>query len=179
MNLSLLNSLCYTAGWFWCVLCGIYGQPLVAASGGVVLIIFQLYYAKNKDRIIYIQDVLLVIFSLPLGAMQEMLFIQTNLVRYVNSNNCLPPIWIILLYPQFSLLLNHSLKLIKKSYIISFLFGFLGAPLSYMAGISLGGLSFLHPLSETWMWIGFSWGIFLCILANIANRIASSTRQLE
>jgi predicted DCC family thiol-disulfide oxidoreductase YuxK len=176
MNLSLLNSLCYTAGWFWCVLFGIHGQSMIAAVGAVFLILFQLYCTKIKDTALYIQDVLLVIFSVPLGTLLEIFFIQTNLVHYINTTN-MPPIWIVLLYPLFSLLLNHSLKIIKKSYLASFLFGFLGAPLSYIAGISLGGLTFPYPVLKTWIMIGICWGLFLCLLAKIANIVEKATEE--
>lgn len=175
MNLSLLNSLCYTAGWFWCVLFGIHGHPILGAIGAVFLILFQLYCTKIKDIGLYIQDLLLVIFSVPLGALLEMLFIQTNLIHYANTTKMLPPIWIVFLYPLFSLLLNHSLKIIKKNYLISFLFGFLGAPLSYIAGNSLGGLTFPYPLLQTWIMIGICWGLYLCLLTKIANIVEKAT----
>lgn len=177
MNLSLLNSLCYTVGWFWCVLFGIHGQSIVATIGAVFLILFQLYCTKIKDIALYIQDVLLIIFSIPLGALLEIFFIQMNLIEYATTSKMLPPIWIVLLYPLFSLLLNHSLKIIKKNYLTSFLFGFLGAPLSYVAGISLGGLTFPYPLLQTWIMIGICWGLFLCLLAKIANSVEKATAE--
>ncbi len=177
MNLSLLNSLCYTMGWFWCVLFGIHGQSIVATIGAVFLILFQLYCTKIKDIALYIQDVLLVIFSVLLGFILEIFFIQTNLIHYANTTKMLPPIWIISLYPLFSLLLNHSLKIIKKNYLVSFLFGFLGAPLSYIAGISLGGLTFPYPLIQAWIMIGICWGLFLCLLNKIASIVEKATAQ--
>ena len=177
MNLTLLNSLCYTAGWFWCVLFGIHGQPLLAIIGAVVLILFQLYYTKSKNLALYIQDVLLVVFSFPLGVLLELFFIQTNLIHYGNTSKMLAPIWIIFLYPLFSLLINHSLKILKKNYLASFLFGFLGAPLSYIAGISLGGLTFPYPLLQTWIMIGICWGLFLCLLGKIANIFEKATAE--
>ncbi len=177
MNLSLLNSLCYTTGWFWCVLFGIHGQSILATIGAVFLILFQLYCTKIKDIALYIQDVLLVIFSVSLGALLEIFFIQTNLIHYANTRNMFPPIWIIFLYPLFSLLLNHSLKMIKKNYLASFLFGFIGAPLSYIAGISLGGLTFPYPLLTTWIITGICWGLFLCLLTKIANIVEKATAE--
>jgi predicted DCC family thiol-disulfide oxidoreductase YuxK len=177
MNLSLLNSLCYTAGWFWCVFFGVRGQSMVAIIGAIFLILFQLYCVKIKDVSLYIQDVLLVIFSSPLGALLEMFFIQTNFIHYTNTTKILPPVWIIFLYPLFSLLLNHSLKIIKKNYLISFLLGFLGAPLSYIAGISLGGLTFPHPILQTWIVIGICWGLFFCLLVKIASVIEKATAE--
>ncbi len=174
MNLSVLNSLCYTVGWFWCVFFGIHDQPILVTIGAVFLILLQLYCTKIKDIGLYIQDLLLVIFSVPLGIFLEMFFIQTNLIHYANST-LLPPIWIVSLYPLFSLLLNHSLNIIKKNNLASFLIGFLGAPLSYMAGISLGGLIFPHPLIQTWIIIGICWGLFLSLLTKIANLIEKAT----
>lgn len=177
MNLSLLNSLCYITGWFWCVLFGIHGQSIVATIGAAFLILFPLYCTKIKDVALYIQDVLLVIFSVPLGVLLELFFIQTNLIHYAHTTKMLPPIWIVLLYPLFSLLFNHSLKIIKKNYLASFLFGFLGAPLSYIAGISLGGLTFSYSLLPTWLMIGTSWGLFLCLLNKIANIVERATAE--
>lgn len=177
MNLSLLNSLCYTIGWFWCVLFGIHDQSILATIGAVFLILFQLYCTKIKDIALYIQDVLLVIFSVPLGALLEMFLIQTSFIYYANTTGMLPPIWIVFLYPLFSLLLNHSLKIIKKNYLVSFLLGFLGAPLSYIAGNSLGGLTFPYPLLQTWILIGICWGLFLCLLTKIAIIVEKATAE--
>lgn len=176
MNLSLFNSLCYTAGWLWCVYWGIHGHTAIAASGAIFLILVQLYCIKQKDNILYMQDLLLVFFSIPLGFLLEMVFIHTDLIRYVNSKN-FPPIWIILLYPLFSLLISHSFNEIKRNYFILFLFGFFGAPLSYISGHSLGGLFFSYPFALTWILLGICWGGFLCLLAKVANQIEKATRE--
>jgi len=177
MNLSLINSLCYLAGWFWCVLLGIQDQSILAVIGAVFLILFQLYCTKLKNIGLYIQDLLLVIFSIPLGTLLETFFIQTNLIHYTGSSTMLPPIWIVFLYPLFSLLLNHSLEFIKKIYLLSFLLGFLGAPLSYISGIYLGGLTFPHPILNTWIMIGICWGLFLSLLTKIANGVEKAAAE--
>ena len=177
MNLLLLNSFCYTTGWFWCVLFGIHNHSILAAIGAVCLILLQLYCTKIKDIALYIQDVLLVVFFVPLGAVLEMFFIQTKFIHYTNSTGIFPPIWIVVLYPLFSLLLNHSLKIIKKKYLASFLVGCLGAPLSYIAGSSLGGLTFSYSLLPTWIVIGICWGFFLCLLTKIANIVEKATAE--
>jgi predicted DCC family thiol-disulfide oxidoreductase YuxK len=177
MNLSLLNSLCYTVGWFWCVLFGIHSHPIVAVIGAFILVVFQLYCTKKTNTALYIQDLLLVVFSIPLGIILEMFFIQTTIIHYTNNTRAFPPIWIICLYPLFSLLINHSLTIFKSNYWIPFLFGFLGAPLSYIAGSSLGGLTFHYPLIATWIMIGISWGLFLSLLTKIANIVEKAARE--
>lgn len=178
MNLSLINSLCYTLGWFWCVLLGVRDHSFLAVMGAIFLISAQLYLAKGKDVSLYIQDLLLVLFSIPLGALLEIFFIQTKLIHYSNaSGTLLPPIWIVFLYPLFSLLINHSLKLMKKNFLIPFLLGFLGGPLSYVAGKSLGALTFPSPLLPTLIIIGISWGLFLCLLVKIANIVEKAALE--
>ncbi len=178
MNLSLLNSLCYTVGWFWCVLFGILDQALLAAIGAVFLILFQLYCTKIKNIALYIQDLLVVIFSIPLGTTLEAFFMQINLLHYTNTTTqVLPPVWILFLYPLFSLLLNHSLQILKKNYLAPFLFGFLGGPLSYIAGRSLGGLTFPYPLIPTWIIMGICWGLFLCLLTKIAKIVEKASAE--
>ncbi|CUI16893.1 putative membrane protein [Candidatus Protochlamydia naegleriophila] len=176
MNLSLLNSLCYTAVWFWCVFFGIHGQSIVATIGAVFLILFQLYFTKIKGIALYIQYVLLVIFCVPLGILLEVFFIQTNLIHYANTTKMLPPIWIVLLYPLLAFV-QSLIKNNQKNYLTSFLFGFLGAPLSYIAGISLGGLTFPYPLLQTWIMIRICWGLFLCLLSKIANIVEKATAE--
>jgi predicted DCC family thiol-disulfide oxidoreductase YuxK len=175
MNLSVFNALCYTVGWFWCLFCGLYGHSILGAIGAIFLIFIQLYYAKLKNLSLYIQDLILVILSVPLGLLLEIFFIQIHLIHYVNHTRFYPPIWIVLIYPLFTLIVNHSLKIIKKNYLYSFLFGFLGAPPSYISGASLRLLTFSYPFILTWILLGVSWGLFLCLLSKIAKMVEKAT----
>lgn len=177
MNLSLVNSLCYTFGWFWCVLFGVRGENMIALLGAAVLIFFQLYLTKKNSLFLYLQDALLSLFSLFLGFFLELIFIHTHLLDYRNSGNLFPPLWILSLYPLFSLVINHSLKPIKKNLLLSFAVGFLGAPLSYMAGKNLGGLIFPHSLLTTWVFLGTFWGLFLSFLTYISNKIEKAAAE--
>lgn len=176
MNLSLLNSLCYTLGWFWCVLFGIRGQSIVATIGAVFLILFQLYWTKIKDIALYIQDVLLVIFSVPLGALLEIFFIQTNLIHYANTTKMFPPIWIVFLYPLFSLLLNHSLKIIKKLPSI-FSIRFSRCSSELYCGYFVRRINFSIPTSPNLGHDWNLWGLFLCLLVKIANIVEKATAE--
>lgn len=177
MKLSLFNSLCYSAGWFWCVLLGIKGQSLLALLGTLFLLVVQLSYAKKNNTALYIQDLLLSFFSIPLGICLEVVFIQTGLLHYVDTNNALPPLWIVCLYPLFALVLNHSLKIVKKSSWISFAVGFAAAPFSYLGGASFGGVTFLYPMLPSLLLIGTGWGLYLCLLAKIAKTIEKAAAE--
>lgn len=177
MSPAIFNSICYSVGWFWCVLLGIRGHPIVALGGAIFLILLQLLNTKLKNLQTYTQDFFLVIFSVPLGILLEIFLIKMNVISYTNHAKFLPPIWIILLYPLFSLLLNHSLKIMKKKDAFPFLFGFFGAPLSYLAGEKLGGLTFPHHFISTWIILGTCWGLFLCLLARLAKGIEKAATE--
>jgi hypothetical protein len=169
MYISLLNSTCYTLGWFWCVYCGIYVHPFLAFSGGILLIVLQLFITKLFEPNLYSSDLVLALSATLLGILLEMVFISIGIVHYAGAYSIFPPIWIIPLYPLFALVINHSLKLIKKSYLLAFLLGFAGAPLSYIAGQKLGGLTFGYSDPTIWMMIGICWGVILCLLAKIGR----------
>lgn len=177
MNLALLTSVCFTAGWFWVVIFGARGESPLAVLGGAFFVLFQLYVVKIKDIGLYIQDLLLVVFSLPLGVFLETFFIQAGLLHYPNTGSILPPIWVVSIYPLSFLLLNHSVKAIKRNYFMSFVVGFLAAPLNYAAESYLGGVTFLYSSLQTLTIIGVCWGIFLCLFSKIANIIAKAAGE--
>lgn len=177
MHQSIINSVCYTVGWFWCVLLGVKNQSLMSFVGTLFLIFVQLYTTKIKDKSLYVQDLLLAIFSIPMGFFLEFLFIQTNVVHYIHSNHAIPPLWVICLYPLFSLLINHSLEILKKSYLASFIICMITAPLSYIAGASLGAVILPHSLIQTYLVLGTSWGVFVCLLLKISKIIRKAAAE--
>lgn len=170
VNISLFNSLLYTIGWFWCVSWGAKNYPLAALLGGTFLIAIQLINIAFASRSALKKDVLLLLPSLALGAFMELFFLQSGTIVYAHSSSALPPLWILILYPLFALVLNHSLNFLQKSYLLSFLFGFAFAPLSYIAGGQMGAATLRYSLLLTWIIIGISWGIFLVVVTWVSKR---------
>jgi predicted DCC family thiol-disulfide oxidoreductase YuxK len=105
--------------------------------------------------------------------------IHLGWLSYPSASTPLPPIWIISLYPLFSLLINHSLSFLKSSPFIAFIVGFIAAPLSYLAGVKMGGALFPHPLLSTWSVIGVLWGLFLVLLTAIAKSIDKAAEAVD
>jgi predicted DCC family thiol-disulfide oxidoreductase YuxK len=171
MNTAIFNTICYTIGWFWSVLLGIHGYGFLSFLGVVALLALQLFYTKKYSPILYIQDLILAIFATFFGIILEILFLLTGTISYLGTSSFFPPVWIIGLYPLFSLLINHSLNQITQNFAITFVLGFLAAPLSYFAGKALGGLTFGYSQIVSWLIIGILWGLFLCLLRYIANTI--------
>jgi predicted DCC family thiol-disulfide oxidoreductase YuxK len=65
----------------------------------------------------------------------------------------------------------------RRNPFIAFLFGLLGAPLSYFSGYSLGAVVFFYSMPATWILLGVSWGLFLCLLTKIARVLEKVTAQ--
>jgi predicted DCC family thiol-disulfide oxidoreductase YuxK len=182
MNPFYLNSISYTIGWFWCLYFGIHGETLIAMAGALGLIALQLISLKKLSLLNYTEDFILALFSIPLGIALEKVLMTTGLIVYKNSSASWPPLWIIALYPLFALILNHSLSFIKKSATAAILIGFIAAPLSYLAGVKMGGAFFPHSLFITWIGIGIIWAAFLHLLSSLAKAIdqaASSTLDID
>lgn len=163
-NASLLNSVLYTLGWFWCVWWGANNLSWIAFFGAFALIVTQLINIAFIDKYAFRKDMCLSVGALALGFIQELAFLKSGVIVYSNANFNFPPLWILVLYPLFALLLNHSLQFLQKSYWLAFLVGLLGAPLSYIAGEYMGAVILKYSLSMTWVVIGISWGIFLVVL---------------
>lgn len=163
----MINSICYVVGWFWCMLWGIAGHPIIAVQGAAFLIALQLYYTNAEDSSLFNRDALLVAISIPLGFLLEMFLIQTHVIRYGDSD--FPPIWIIAIYPLFALLVNHVFSFLKDYYIAAFFIAFLGIPSSYFWVNTHGDLTFGYSSILTWIIIGNCWGVLLCLLLKIAN----------
>lgn len=165
----MLNTFCYIIGWFWCMLWGIAGHWIIAVQGAIFLIILQLYYARQENESLFIQDLKLVSVSIPLGFLIELFLIQTHVIQYGGFS--FPPLWIIAIYPLFALLVNHIFSFLKQTHLIaSFVIGLLGIPSSYFWLNTHGALNFGYSAVLTWLIIGTCWGLFLSLLVKVTKK---------
>ncbi len=168
MKNNVLNLTYFIIGWLWCVMWGAKGYPFLAIIGTITLIALQLYF--NKSALNYTKDLILMGFITLSGIIPEMILMQTKLITYEN-HWLFPPLFIICLYPLFSLICNHSLEQILKNKLLSFILGALIAPVSYFAIYWFGSLNFNYPIYLTWILIGTLCGTYLCIISYLKNVI--------
>jgi len=168
MKCNVLNLTYFIIGWLWCVMWGINGYTFFALIGAITLISFQLYF--NKSVLIYTKDLILMFFITLSGIILEMILMQTQLISYEN-HWLFPPLYIICLYPLFSLLCNQTLEQIMKNKLFSFCLGFLIAPISYFVVYWLSGLNFYYPLYVTWILIGSLFGTYFYLISYLKNVI--------
>jgi steroid 5-alpha reductase family enzyme len=155
---SLLNGFLYTLAWIIIVFFGAKGSFFIALLTFILTYAIQLYLYFQNDRKNLLTSIRLSIFALILGLVQETLFIHLKLLDYPNQG-FFPPLWLLTLYPLFSLTLNSSLKFLNRNLALSFILGGLGAPLSYLSGEKLGSVLILSPYFYPLIFV--CWGLLL------------------
>ncbi|MGK5595285.1 MAG: DUF2878 family protein [Parachlamydiaceae bacterium] len=166
-NTTRFNTICYCFGWCWSVLLGSNNHTWMAVFGVIILIALQLYLLRKKSLESYLSDTVICLLSVPSGLLLEEFLMQTQLVNYPTAT--FPPLWVLILYPLFALIINHSLSWLHNRKGLAFLFAFSLAPLSYIAGAKLGGLQLGHTFWLSYMGIGWLWGFYCAFMVYMAN----------
>jgi len=177
LKMALFNCFCYILGSLWSVFFGLRGMYPIGVLGVLFLLIIQLIYTKRHSLALYIEDIIIMPIVIFFGTLLEMTFIRLKIVHYADALSHFPPIWMIAIYALFSLLLNHSLMQVSKKQLPTFLSGFFGVPISYMIGHFFTDLSFPHGKIIAWLVLGSFWGLFLCFLRAITNRIEAASKK--
>jgi steroid 5-alpha reductase family enzyme/predicted DCC family thiol-disulfide oxidoreductase YuxK len=168
MPCSLINGILYSASWFFVVKYGATGWLITSLMIAAIFYLFQLLIFYKFDRKSLFISIPISIFSLLLGVIQESFFIYTDTLSYLNQRY-LPPLWILSLYPLFSLTLNSSLSFLNKNFYLAFFLGGIGSIFSYLIGEKLNGVILVSNIS--YVVISISWGIFLTLLLYLNKKM--------
>jgi len=163
---SLVNGFLYAIAWFILIFYGAKGSFFIPIIAFVACYAAEIILFSKFDRKSLSVCVPLSIFAICLGVIQEMFFIKTGILAYPNGG-IFPPLWLLLLYPLFSLTLNSSLEFLNKNLALTFFLGGFGGLLSYISGEGFRGVKLFVPLAYPVLF--FSWGLFLMVLI-IFNR---------
>ena len=160
-SMSLINGTLYSIAWYVIAYYGGKGIPAISLLAASIFYLSQLALFSKYDRRSFLICIPLSILTLVLGLIQECFFIQTHTLIYTHETY-FPPLWLLSLYPVFSLTLNSSLLFLNKNVYLSFCLGGMGACLSYLTGEKLDGVVIVSIWSFATIFI--SWGIFLSII---------------
>ena len=160
---NIINFVLFQLSWLVCVLSGAAGNNLPAILVTVFFVIvhfrfFASHYADSR----------LIVAGLLVGLVLDSFYSAAGLMAY-NAQSWPPvaPWWILCLWVNFMLTLNHSLGWLLERPLLAALLAAIGSPLSYYAGQKLGALTWQQP--ELLVIVAaISWAIavpFLCLLA--------------
>jgi hypothetical protein len=117
-------------------------------------------------RLSWRADLRMLVIGVLVGLVFEPLLIGSGLIVYaLQPSEGWVPAWILFLWGGFAINFNHCLAWLQGRWWFAALFGLLGAPLSVLAGVSLGAAQApvgLVPLAVVY---GIAWGVMMPLLA--------------
>jgi predicted DCC family thiol-disulfide oxidoreductase YuxK len=171
--MKLINITSYLASFFIITFFADSQNRIIYITVAAISLISQVLLFWKHDKKSFLIFLPLLIYALFLGFLQETLFIHLDILTYENAP-LFPPIWVLAIYPLFSLCLNSSLSFINKNLSYAFLVGGFGSITSYffiekMKSVSInGGIAYIF--------LFLSWGIYLSILT-LLNRKLIAIRE--
>jgi hypothetical protein len=155
----LVNIAINQAIWFLCVLWGnagaLFALPLLALN---ILL--------SRHRKADLQMIGLLLFGGVLidGTLQAIGFFSFTSAGFPI------PFWLAVVWAALAALPHHSLAWMKKRMLLSILFGAIGGPLAYWAGVRLGAATFHWPLPSSLILLALVWAILWAGVMAIAAR---------
>lgn len=164
MKLSLINYVTFQIGWFACVLSAANGRPVLGLL--VALLVLGLHLALATR---FWTEVKILLAGAAIGTAFDSLLLASGWVSYPNGEWIpgLAPYWIVAMWFLFSATLNLSMAWLKGRMMLAAFMGFLGGPLSYIAGQNLNAIRLENPEAAL-ITVALAWtGIMplLCLLA--------------
>ena len=157
-------------GWFACVLAAAWNVHwlsilIVSVLGAIHLAVI------GRARVI--PAILLMAASLVLGLALDTALIMLGTFE---PNRWLMPypmttIWLLMLWVNFSLVLNESLQFLQRHFLIAAVMGALFGPLAYFAASRLGAIHIMHPVNRRLLLICIAWAVAMPLISLIAKSL--------
>lgn len=166
MKTVLINILSFKAGWVASVAGAAASVPVLGAAAATGVVSFHLWRIKNVRA-----EAQLLIFAALIGLAWESALVWAGLINY-DAGFLVPgfaPYWIVAMWVLFATTLNVGMRWLRRNVIVTSLVGAVGGPLAFMAGESMGAVSFNNP-STSLVVIGIGWALLLPLLVKLATR---------
>jgi hypothetical protein len=118
-------------------------------------------------------DLLTMGLAFLLGVLVESTMAAAGWFNYTTPTPALffAPLWMLGMWINFGLTINHSMAWLKGRTLLAALFGLLGGPLTYvLAGSAWNALEVPEPMWPSLLAIGIAWAIAMPLLGTFAAR---------
>lgn len=166
LSSSVTNVVLYQVGWFGCVLAAAAGRPVLSAMAALVPAALHLVLARQRQ----IEAVLLIGAGL-LGLVVDTVTVRTGILGFDTrlGPEGIAPLWIVALWAQFGMTLRYCFGWLSGRYALASALGFVGGPLSFLAGARLGAVEISQPTLESLFFLGLMWAVALPVLTAAAD----------
>lgn len=147
------------AVWFLCVLGGNAG-----AIFALPLLFVNVLLSRHRRADLQMIGLLLLVGVLIDGTLQAIGFFSFT------STGFPIPLWLAVIWSALAALPHHSLAWMKRRWLVSALFGALGGPLAYWAGVRLDAATFHWSLLSSLMLLAVIWAVLWTGVMAVAER---------
>jgi hypothetical protein len=162
-----INIILYQTAWAIAVIGAARGDWWAGPAAVTAFAIVQLWLSERPRA-----DLYLMVVAAAVGFIIDSGFAQSGALRYAASEQwTFAPIWIVALWINFSLTLNHSLAYLKLHLALASLLGAIGAPLAYWAAAKgWNAIAFEGPPTATLAALSVVWAVATPLLCVAARR---------
>jgi hypothetical protein len=166
---NLINVGLYQAGWFCCVLGAAWAMPLLGALLASALMAVHLFLAANRRA-----EVQLMLSSCLVGVVIDSLQQAAGVFTFKQDPSwpLWLPLWVFIIWAQFATLFHYALRWMSGRYLIAAVFGMIGGPLAYWAGVRLGAASFGGNPLMSMLCLAVVWTLVTPALLRLSLRFA-------
>ena len=166
---TLVNITLYQVGWFCCVLGAAWGYPVSGGLAALALTFLHVILARDRQA-----EIKLMLAAMAIGIVvdsgQQALGIFT-----FKTDPAWPlwlPLWVFVIWAQFATLFHFALNWLQKRYLLTAVFGGIGGPLAYYAGVRLGAATFPADITMSIASLAICWAIVTPLLVYLATLFA-------
>jgi hypothetical protein len=165
-------------GWFACVLGAAWEIHWLSIVIVLFLVIIHLFVIGKKSLL---PAILLGLASLAIGFVLDSILIA---IRTYEPNRWFMPapittIWLLMLWLNFSLALNESLKWFQKHLFVAAIMGSIFGPLAYLAASRLGAVKIMTPVSRSLLMVSVVWFIAMSLMSVIAKSLYQNSLRFR
>ena len=162
-----INSIVFNTAWFTCILFGNTASYFV-----LVWALIHLFYRASFKA----EFVILVLITF-VGSVIDSGLTYVGVLVFPSHNNVIP-FWLVMIWLAFAMTLNGCLSPLQKFPLLQCTVGAIFPPLSYLAGASLGAVSFGYSSVQTFLIFSVLWAILLPVFFYL-NQLIKGTMNHE
>lgn len=165
--MKIINFLLFQIAWLVTIFSAAKGMPYI----GVIFTLLWIFVHFFAFKLDWQCELKLFLFAAALGYILESLLVITDLVDYPSQAvlGVFAPIWMVTLWVNLAVTLNHSLSWLQNRYFLSAIMASIAGPIAYAAGEKIGAIN-LHGMSALYV-ISCMWLLAMPLLFWISNII--------
>lgn len=165
---NIINFCLYQLGWFACVLGAGMDRPGPGMVCALALVAVHLWLSDATLR-----QLALMAAAAAIGLTIDTLQLKWGVFRFPHglTVDWLAPLWVAVLWIQFTTLLPFCLRWLSRRYGLSAMLALVGGPLAYYAGEKAGAVEFLSPRFLHYAILGTVWSVAFPAFLWVSDRL--------